>query len=73
MPDCTSFVISLPKFSSRFSQPGAGLAALGIREMAFALTSTLAAPFMSALADRIDRRPLVLHSLLGRKVLYVKT
>jgi MFS family permease len=59
----TSFVIILPLFARRFSELGAGVAALGISEMAYALTSTLAAPFMGALADRFGRKPLVLLSL----------
>jgi len=53
----------LPLFSRRFSDFGAGLEALGISAMAYALTSTIAAPFMGALADRSGRRPLVLGSL----------
>src|SRR5512142_358052 len=59
----TSFVIILPLFARRFSELGAGVTALGISEMAFALTNTLAAPFMGALADRFGRKPLVLLSL----------
>lgn len=59
----TSFVIILPLFARRFSELGAGVAALGMSEMAYALTSTLAAPFMGALADRFGRKPLVLLSL----------
>jgi MFS family permease len=59
----TSAVIILPLFARRFSELGAGVAALGISGMAYALTSTLAAPLMGALADRFGRRPLVLVSL----------
>lgn len=59
----TSFVMILPLFARRFSELGAGVEALGISAMAYALTSTLAAPFMGALADRFGRRPLVLVSL----------
>jgi MFS family permease len=59
----TSFVIILPLFARRFTELGAGVEALGISEMAYALTSALAAPFMGALADRIGRRPIVLISL----------
>ena len=59
----TSFVMILPLFARRFSELGAGVEALGISAMAYALTSTLAAPFMGALADRFGRRPLVLGSL----------
>jgi DHA1 family multidrug resistance protein-like MFS transporter len=56
-------VIIFPLFARRFSELGAGVAALGTSEMAYALTSTLAAPFMGALADRFGRKPLVLVSL----------
>lgn len=59
----TSFVMILPLFARRFSELGAGVEALGISAMAYALTSALAAPFMGALADRFGRRPLVLVSL----------
>ncbi len=59
----TSFVIILPLFARRFNELGAGVEALGISAMAYALTSTLAAPFMGALADRLGRKPLVLFSL----------
>lgn len=59
----TSFVMILPLFARRFSDFGAGVEALGLSSMAYALTSTLAAPFMGALADRFGRRPLVLGSL----------
>ncbi len=59
----TSFVIILPLFARRFSEFGAGVESLGLSAMAYALTSTLAAPFMGALADRFGRRRLVLASL----------
>ena len=59
----TSFVMILPLFARRFSEFGAGVEALGISAMAYALASTLAAPFMGTLADRLGRRPLVLVSL----------
>ena len=59
----TSFVMILPLFARRFDELGAGVEILGISAMAYALTSTLAAPFMGALADRFGRRPLVLVSL----------
>ena len=59
----TSYVMILPLFARRFNQFGAGVEALGISAMAFALTSTLAAPFMGALADRFGRRLLILGSL----------
>jgi len=59
----TSYVMILPLFARRFSEFGAGVEALGISAMAYALTSALAAPFMGALADRLGRRPLILGSL----------
>jgi DHA1 family tetracycline resistance protein-like MFS transporter len=59
----TSFVMILPLFARRFSEFGTGADALGASAMAFALASTLTAPFMGALADRFGRRPLVLVSL----------
>lgn len=59
----TSFVILLPLFARRFSELGAGVEALGISAMAYALASTAAAPWMGALADRFGRRPVVLGSL----------
>ena len=61
----TSFVIIFPLFARRFIELGAGIAALGTSEMVYALTSTLAAPFMGALADRFGRKFLVLASLVA--------
>src|SRR5512134_857327 len=61
----TSFVITLPLFARRFESFGAGVEALNISAMAYALTSTLAAPFMGMLADRFGRRPIILFSLAG--------
>jgi len=59
----TSFVMILPVFARRFSELGAGADALAASAMAYALASTLASPFMGALADRFGQRPLVLGSL----------
>lgn len=59
----TSFVMIMPLFARRFNELGAGVEALGISAMAYAITSTIAAPFMGALADRIGRRPIILLSL----------
>ncbi len=59
----TSFVMIVPLFARRFADLGDGVAALGMSSMAYALTGTLAAPFMGALADRFGRRPLVLVPL----------
>ena len=59
----TSFVTILPLFARRFDSLGAGVEALGMSAMAYALTSTLAAPFVGMLADRCGRRPIILFSL----------
>jgi len=59
----TGFVMILPLFARLFDSFGSGVAALGMSAMAYALTSTLAAPFMGMLADRIGRRPVILVSL----------
>ena len=59
----TSFVLIMPLFSRRLAALGAGVEALSLSDLAFALTATLAAPFMGALADRFGRRPLMLGSL----------
>lgn len=59
----TSFVMILPLFARRFTELGAGVEALSLSAMAYALTSTITAPFMGALSDRFGRRPLVLISL----------
>lgn len=59
----TGFVMILPLFARRFESFGAGVEALGISAMAYALTSTAAAPFIGMLADRFGRRPIILISL----------
>lgn len=61
----TSFVLILPLFARRLGNLGSGVEALGISAMAYALTSTLLAPFMGGLADRFGRRPVVLASLVA--------
>jgi MFS family permease len=53
----------LPLFARRFESFGAGVAALGISAMAYALTSAVAAPFIGMLADRFGCRPIILLSL----------
>lgn len=58
----TGFVMLLPLFARRFESFGAGVEALGASAMAYALTSTIAAPFMGMLADRVGRRPIILLS-----------
>jgi len=59
----TGFVMILPLFARRFERFGAGVEALGMSAMAYALTSTFAAPFIGMLADRFGRRPIILLSL----------
>ena len=59
----TGFVMILPLFARRFESFGAGVNALGMSSLAFALTSTLSAPFMGMFADRFGRRPVILLSL----------
>jgi MFS family permease len=59
----TGFVMILPLFARRFESFGSGVEALGISAMAYALTSTVAAPFVGMLADRFGRRPIILLSL----------
>lgn len=61
----TGFVMILPLFARRFESFGVGVAALGASAMAYALSSTIAAPFIGRLADRYGRRPIVLFSLAG--------
>lgn len=59
----TGFVMILPLFARRFESFGAGVEALGMSAMAYALTSTITAPFIGMLADRFGRRPIILLSL----------
>jgi MFS family permease len=59
----TGFVMILPLFARRFESFGAGVEALGMSALAYALTSTIAAPFMGMLADRFGRRPIILLAL----------
>jgi predicted MFS family arabinose efflux permease len=59
----TGFVMISPLFARLFQSFGAGVKALGMSAMAYALTSTIAAPFIGVLADRIGRRPVILISL----------
>ena len=59
----SGFVMILPLFARRFESFGAGVEALGVSAMAYALTGTFAAPFIGMLADRFGRRPIILFSL----------
>jgi DHA1 family multidrug resistance protein-like MFS transporter len=53
----------LPLFARRFDSFGASVQALGLISMAYALTSTIVAPFIGALVDRFGRRRIILISL----------
>ena len=66
----TGFVTLLPLFARRFESFGAGVAALGVSAMAYALTSTVAAPFIGMIADRYGRRPIILFSLVAYMVAF---
>lgn len=59
----TGFGIIMPVFARRLGELGAGVQALGLMTMSFALAQLVAAPFMGSLADRFGRRPLVLLAL----------
>jgi len=59
----TGFVMILPLFARRFESFGAGLDALGMSALAYALTSTCSAPLIGRFADRFGRRPTILLSL----------
>lgn len=59
----TGFVMILPLFARRFESFGAGVDALGMSAMAYALSSTVAAPIIGMVADRLGRRPIILFSL----------
>lgn len=61
----TGLVLILPLYARRFDSFGAGVQALGVSAVAYALTSTVAAPFIGMLGDRFGRRPVVLFSLAG--------
>ncbi len=66
----TGFVMILPLFARRFESFGAGVETLGMSAMAYALTSTVAAPFIGMLADRFGRRPIILLSLAAYAVAF---
>ena len=66
----TGFVMLLPLFARRFESFGAGVEALGASAMAYALTSTVAAPFIGSFADRLGRRPIILLSLAAYVVAF---
>lgn len=59
----TGFVMILPLFARRFESFGAGVEALSMSALAYALASTVAAPVMGLLADRFGRRPIILLAL----------
>lgn len=59
----TGFVMILPLLPRRFESLGAGVEALGVSAMSYALAGIVAAPVMGNMADRFGRRPIVLFSL----------
>jgi MFS family permease len=59
----TGYGVVFPVFARRLTELGAGVEALGLMSMAFAIGQFLAAPFMGAMADRVGRRPLILLAL----------
>jgi DHA1 family multidrug resistance protein-like MFS transporter len=61
----TGYGIVYPVLPKRLAQLGAGVDALGLMIMVFALAQFLLAPFMGSLADRVGRRPLILVALVG--------
>jgi multidrug resistance protein len=61
----TGYGIVFPVFARRLTELGAGVEALGLMSVAFAVGQLVAAPPMGALADRIGRRPLILLALVS--------
>ena len=61
----TGFGIIMPVFPRRLAELGAGVQALGLMTMAFALAQLIASPIMGSLADRYGRRPLILLALFS--------
>lgn len=59
----TAFVMILPLLPRRLESLGAGVEALGLSAVGYALTGIIAAPFTGMLADRSGRRPIILFSL----------
>lgn len=61
----TGFGIILPIFPRRLAEFGAGVEALGIMTMTFALTQMIASPIAGGLADRLGRKPMILVALIA--------
>jgi len=61
----TGYGIVFPVFARRLTEIGAGVEALGLMSVAFAVGQLVAAPPAGALADRIGRRPLILLALVS--------
>ncbi len=53
----------MPVFARRLGEFGAGVEALGMMTVSFALAQLIASPFLGTLADRYGRRPLILLAL----------
>jgi MFS family permease len=66
----TGYLMILPLFARRFERFGAGVEALGLSAMVYALTGTIAAPFLGMLADRFGRRHIILVSLAAHVVTF---
>lgn len=61
----TGFGIIMPIIPRRLAEFGAGVEALGIMTMAFALTQMIASPIAGGLADRLGRKPMILVALIA--------
>ena len=64
----SGYGIVLPVFAKRLGELGSGVAALGLMSMGFAFAQFLLSPFLSSVADRVGRKPLILVALAGEVV-----
>ncbi|RME57026.1 MAG: MFS transporter, partial [Caldilineae bacterium] len=67
----TGYGLVMPVLARRLSELGAGVEALGMITMSFALAQMVGAPLMGSLADRRGRRPIILLSLVAVTLGYV--
>ncbi|GAB4524877.1 MAG: hypothetical protein Kow0047_34320 [Anaerolineae bacterium] len=67
----TGYGLVMPVLGRRLGELGAGVDALGIITMAFALAQMIGAPLMGQLADTRGRRPIILLSLTAVTLAYV--